>query len=79
MIAEKIAEHVNMAQSAKNWLTDRGCRVMQVSFFSRRPLIEITSPSVSLVTQASRISESFNGGTRSVWVANVEGCRVIWR
>lgn len=79
MVAEKMAEHVRMAQAAKNWLADRGCVTIAVNFFTRRPLIEIATPSASLVTQAARISESFNGGTRSVWVASVEGCRVIWR
>ena len=61
MIAERIAEHISMAEAAQNWL------------------LEIACPPVELLNSAERIAESHNGGTRSVWVASLEGCRIIWR
>ena len=79
MIAERIAEHISMAEAAQNWLRSRGSRVTDVRVFMCRPLLEIVCPPTELVRSASRISETHNGGTRSVWVASLEGCRIIWR
>ncbi|WP_036109014.1 hypothetical protein [Mangrovibacter phragmitis] len=79
MIAEHIAEHISMAEAAQSWLRARGSRVTDVRVFMRRPLLEIACPPAELVNQASRIMETHKGGTRSVWVASLEGCRVIWR
>ena len=41
MIAERIAEHISMAEAAQNWLRARGSRVTDVRVFMRRPLLEI--------------------------------------
>ena len=79
MITERIAEHISMAEAAQNWLRERGSRVTDVRVFMRRPLLEIACPPVELLNSAERIAESHNGGTRSVWVASLEGCRIIWR
>jgi hypothetical protein len=79
MFPEKMSEHVNMAEAAQDWLRSHGSRIVDMRVFMRRPLLEIACPPAALVAQASRISESFQGGTRSVWVASVNGCRVIWR
>jgi len=79
MIAERIAEHISMAEAAQNWLRARGSRVTDVRVFMRRPLLEIACPPVELLNSAERIAESHNGGTRFVWVASLEGCRIIWR
>ncbi|BBV67820.1 hypothetical protein STW0522KLE44_42080 [Klebsiella sp. STW0522-44] len=79
MITERIAEHIKMAEAAQSWLRERGSRVTELRVFMRRPLLEIACPPVDLVNSASRITESHNGGTRSVWVASLEGCRIIWR
>lgn len=79
MIAERIAEHVSMAEEAQAWLRERGSRIETLRVFMRRPLLVIVNPPVELVNSAQRISESCNGGSRSVWVASVNGCRVMWR
>lgn len=79
MMTGKISAHINAAQNVQNWLRDKGCEVMNVHFFARRPVLEVCCPPASLVASASRITESYKGGTRSVWVTSVEGCRVIWR
>ncbi|MBM6483478.1 hypothetical protein JSX99_14820 [Klebsiella pneumoniae] len=79
MIAERISDHVAAAARARHWLRERGAEVEGERFFMCRPLLEITCPPAELVSCADRIVESYNGGTRSVWVASVQDCRVIWR
>lgn len=79
MITEHIAEHINMAEQAQEWLRQRGSRVEDLRVFMRRPLLVIACPPSELVNSAQRISECSNGGYRSVWVASLNGCRVMWR
>ncbi|HDS4874516.1 TPA: hypothetical protein QHY04_004448, partial [Citrobacter koseri] len=49
MITERIAEHINMAEAAQEWLRQRGSRVTDIRIFMRRPLLEIACPPVELV------------------------------
>ncbi|EHI6280240.1 hypothetical protein J9K58_002098 [Salmonella enterica] len=79
MITERIAEHINMAEAAQEWLRQRGSRVTDIRIFMRRPLLEIACPPVELVKSANRIVECCDAGTRSVWVAALNGCQIIWR
>lgn len=79
MIAERIAEHVSMAEQAQEWLRQRGSRIETLRVFMRRPMLVITCPPVELLNSAERISENCDGGSRSVWVASLNGCRVMWR
>ncbi|AVE67908.1 hypothetical protein SKN04_001671 [Salmonella enterica] len=79
MITERIAEHINMAEAAQEWLRQRGSRVTDIRIFMRRPLLEIACPPVELVKSANRIVECCDTGTRSVWVAALNGCQIIWR
>ncbi|EPI9148627.1 hypothetical protein ACTBUY_001964 [Salmonella enterica subsp. enterica] len=79
MITSRIAEHVQMAEAAQEWLRQHGSRIETLRVFMRRPLLVITCPPVELVNKAQRISEHSDGGTRSVWIASVNGCRVMWR
>lgn len=79
MITEHIAEHVQMAEQAQEWLRQHGSRIETLRVFMRRPLLVIACPPVELVKTAERISENYNGASRSVWVASVNGCRVMWR
>lgn len=79
MITERIAEHINMAEVAQEWLRQRGSRVTDIRVFMRRPLLEITCPPAELLNSASRIVERCETGTRSVWVAALNGCQIIWR
>ncbi|MGQ3663262.1 hypothetical protein [Citrobacter braakii] len=79
MIADHISEHVQMAEQAQEWLRARGSRVESLRVFMRRPLLVIACPPSELVNSAERISENSGGGSRSVWVASLNGCRVMWR
>lgn len=79
MITERIAEHVQMAEAAQDWLRQRGSRVETLRVFMRRPMLVIACPPVELLKTAERISENCGGSCRSVWVASVNGCRVMWR
>lgn len=45
----------------------------------RRPCLEITCPPTELVNRANHLIERCPTGTRSVWMATLEGCHVIWR
>lgn len=79
MITERMAEHVQMAEQAQEWLRQHGSRIEDLRVFMRRPLLVIACPPVELVKSAERISEKCNGESRSVWIASVNGCRVMWR
>lgn len=79
MHSEMMAEHLAMANEAQDWLRSHGSRVTDLRVFMRRPMLEIACPPVDLIKTASRISETSNGHTRSVWVASLNGCRIIWR
>lgn len=79
MNSEKMAEYINMAEAAQDWLRQRGSRVTDIRVFMRRPLLEIACPPAELVQQANRIVESCVTGTRSVWIARLNGCQIIWR
>ncbi|EAV2253204.1 hypothetical protein EXO78_06335 [Salmonella enterica] len=79
MISGRIAEHISMAETAQDWLRQRGSRIVDLRVFLRRPLLEITCPPVELVNRAQRINEHYNGSYRSVWITSVNGCRVMWR
>lgn len=79
MIPERIAEHVRMAMAAEAWLEQRGSHVTDTRVYMCRPLLEITCPPAELLGKADRITETYSNGTRSVWVASIEGCRIIWR
>ena len=79
MITERIAEHVGMATAAQAWLQARGSRVTEMRVWMRRPCLEITCPPTELVNRANHLIERCPTGTRSVWMATLEGCQVIWR
>ncbi|MEA1062281.1 MULTISPECIES: hypothetical protein [Erwiniaceae] len=79
MIIEKIAEHISMAEAAQDWLRQRGSRVTDIRVFMRRPLLEIACPPAELVQRATRIIERCETGTRSVWIASLNDCQIIWR
>ncbi len=79
MIPERIAEHMHMIESAHEWLRKRGSGVETFYVFTRRPVLVISSPPVELIQKACRISEHSNGGSRSVWVASLHDCQIIWR
>ncbi|HHT0133091.1 TPA: hypothetical protein ACTW38_002924 [Klebsiella michiganensis] len=79
MITELIAEHVGMATAAQAWLQARGSRVTEMRVWMRRPCLEITCPPNELVNRANHLIERCPTGTRSVWMATLEGCHVIWR
>ena len=79
MITEHIAEHINMAEKAQEWLRQRGSRIDDMRIFMRRPLLVIACPPVELVNSAQRICECSDGASRSVWIASLNGCRVMWR
>lgn len=79
MISEMIAEHINMAEAAQEWLRARGSRVTDIRVFMRRPLIEIACPPAELVKNANRITEHNIKGSRSVWITHLEGCNIVWR
>ncbi|HBM3190514.1 TPA: hypothetical protein ACXKGV_005303 [Klebsiella oxytoca] len=79
MITELIAEHVGMATAAQAWLQARGSRVTEMRVWMRRPCLEITCPPNELVNRANHLIERCPTGTRSVWMATIEGCHVIWR
>ncbi|HDS8578231.1 TPA: hypothetical protein QH731_003556 [Klebsiella variicola] len=79
MIPERIAEHISMIESARVWLRERGSGVETFYVFMRRPVLVISCPPVELIQRASRISEHSNGGSRSVWVASLNDCQIIWR
>lgn len=79
MIPERIAEHISMAETAQDWLRARNSRVTDVRLFMRRPLIEITSPPVELITRAERVNEHCMGRSRVLWTASLQGCQIVWR
>ncbi|MBM3072367.1 hypothetical protein [Lelliottia sp. RWM.1] len=79
MITERIAEHICMANAARFWLQQRGSHVTETRVWLRRPCLEITCPPSELICKADRLVEKCATGTRSVWIASVEGCHVIWR
>lgn len=79
MIIDTFAEHIHMAEAAQAWLRQRGSRVTDVRFFMRRPLLEIVCPPVELVLRATRIVERSAEGDRSVWIASLNHCQILWR
>lgn len=79
MITERIADHLGMANAAQEWLLARGSRVTDMRVWMRRPCLEITCPPSELVNRASHLIERCPTGTRSVWMATIAGCHVIWR
>lgn len=79
MIPEMISQHMQSANNAAEWLKARGSYITDMRLYMRRPLLEITCPPAELVNSASRIVERCEIGTRSVWVARLNDCQIIWR
>lgn len=79
MITERIADHLGMANAAQAWLLARGSHITDMRVWMRRPCLEITCPPSELVNRASHLIERCPTGTRSVWMASIAGCHVIWR
>lgn len=79
MITERMAEHIAAAERAQAWLRQHGARVVGCRLHRCRPVLEIVCPPAELTAAAARITETCHGGTRSVWVASVNDCRIIWR
>lgn len=79
MTETKMSTQVQAAQSVRYWLQDKGCYVIATHLLKRRPMIEVSCPPPALLQRAQRITESYSGGTRSVWTVFHDGCQIIWR
>lgn len=63
-------------------LYQSGCRLKSIAMDYEHPLITVESPSVALMAMCHTALESkeFVGNhMRKVWIANMNGCRVVWR
>ncbi|MBC6503345.1 hypothetical protein GW742_17990 [Citrobacter freundii] len=79
MVSEHMAKNISAAMKAREWLWERGSYVTREIEFMGGFMLEVSTPPLELVDKAQRINENSNGATRSVWVATIEDCRVIWR
>ena len=79
MIPERISDHMRMLQQTREWLHQHGSSVESFSVFMCRPMVVVSRPPIELVKTAQHICERAKNGTRSVWVASFNGCRIIWR
>jgi hypothetical protein len=73
---EAIAKHVCER------LYREGCRLASVSLDFATPMIVVDTPSAALISKrydATEIKEVFGNQMRKAWVANMNGCRVVWR
>ncbi|ELM3734825.1 hypothetical protein ACOGYR_002376 [Edwardsiella piscicida] len=78
MIPELISTHVRQAMATAALLSKKGCLVTDFRQSRTRPVLEVSCPPVELLNSAVRIIERNNSGSRSVWVASFNGCRIIW-
>lgn len=79
MISELISLHVQQAMATEAMLNEKGCLVKEFRQTRTRPVLEVSCPPADLLNNAVRIVERNNSGSRSVWVASFNGCRIIWR
>lgn len=79
MFPHLISSHVQQALATEAMLNQKGCLVTAFRQSPTRPILEVTCPPVDLVHRAVRIVERNNSGSRSIWVASLNGCRIIWR
>ena len=70
MISELISSHVQQAMATEALLNKKGCLVTEFRQTRSRPVLEVSCPPAELRN---------NSGSRSVWVASFNGCRIIWR
>lgn len=79
MFPELISTHVQQAIDTEAMLNQKGCLVTGFRQSRTRPVLEVSCPTVELLNSAVRIVERNNSGSRSVWVASFNGCRIMWR
>ncbi|HGA5438220.1 TPA: hypothetical protein ACISY6_002231 [Salmonella enterica subsp. enterica serovar Eastbourne] len=79
MFPELISTHMQQIMATEALLNQKGCHVQSFSLTRARPVLKVQCPPVELLNSAVRIVERNNSGTRSVWVASFNGCRIIWR
>ena len=79
MFPELISTHVQQAKATEAMLNQKGCWVTVFRQSRTRPVLEVSCPPTELLNSAVRIVERNNSGSRSVWVASFNGCRIIWR
>ncbi|HHD2676159.1 TPA: hypothetical protein ACN02O_000088 [Klebsiella oxytoca] len=79
MFPELISSHVQQAMATQALLHKKGCLVTDFRQSPARPVLEVSCPPVELLEKAFRIVERDKSGTRSIWVASFNGCRIIWR
>ncbi|WP_333501544.1 hypothetical protein [Kluyvera genomosp. 2] len=79
MFPELISTHVQQAKATEAMLNQKGCWVTVFRQSRTRPVLEVSCPPAELLNRAVRIVERNNSGSRSVWVASFNGCRIIWR
>ncbi len=79
MFSHLISSHVRQALATQAMLNQKGCLVTAFRQSRTRPILEVSCPPADLLSQAVRIVERNNEGSRSVWVASLNGCRIIWR
>jgi len=79
MFPELISTHVQQARATEAMLNQKGCWVTVFRQSRTRPVLEVSCPPTELLNSAVRIVERNNSGSRSVWVASFNGCRIIWR
>ncbi|BBR57890.1 MULTISPECIES: hypothetical protein [Enterobacteriaceae] len=79
MFPELISTHVQQAKATEAMLNQKGCWVTVFRQSRTRPVLEVSCPPAELLNSAVRIVERNNSGSRSVWVASFNGCRIIWR
>lgn len=75
----ELSDKVRLAEQVSRQIASRQCTVLSAKLGFATPMLEVDKPPLGLRDKAFEIKEIIGGQVNMAYVANVDGCRVIWR
>lgn len=75
----EMSEKISLVERVSRQMTRSQCVVLSAKLGHSSPLLEVDKPPFCLRDKAIEIKEIVGGQVNSAYVANVDGCRVVWR
>lgn len=75
----ELSEKVRLAEQVSRQMANRKCTVLSAKLGFASPMLEVDKAPLGLRDKAFEIKEIIGGQVNMAYVANVDGCRIVWR
>lgn len=75
----ELSEKVRLAEQVSHQMANLQCTVLSATLGFASPMLEVDKAPLGLRDKAFEIKEVIDGQINTAYVANISGCRIVWR